>query len=149
TLKDAAEDGDPRCLLFVPMFEVRRLAPLLSKILLENGVEDEKKTLFVWEHLKDHLDRCVILISGSRIEIAPAALPLHRLSCVSGHARRVYLTATLPSSAEFVKTFGSLNPARVTPKGKSGEAQRLLVFPEGRKDADQRVSAKELIDSHK
>lgn len=148
-LKDAAEDGDPRCLLFVPMFETRRLGPTISKVLLENGVEDEKKTLFVWEHLKDHLDHCVILISGSRIEIAPAALPLHRLRCVSGEARRVYLTATLPSSAEFVKTFGSLNPARVSPKGKSGEAQRLIVFSEGHKDADQRVSAKELTASHK
>lgn len=148
-LKDAAEDGDPRCLLFLPMFEVRRLAPMLSKILLDNGVEDEKTTLFVWEHLKDHLDRCVILISGSRIEITAAALPLHRLRCLSGEGRRVYLTATLPSSAEFVKTFGSLNPARVSPKGKSGEAQRLLVFPDGHKDADQRASAKELIDSRK
>src|SRR5262249_28310155 len=56
---------------------------------------------------------------------------------------------TLPSSAEFVKTFGSLNPVRVSPKGKSGEAQRLIIFPEGRKDADQRVSTKALIASQK
>jgi hypothetical protein len=130
-LRDAADDGDPRCLLFVPMFEVRRLAPMLSKVLLDNGVENERKTLFVWEHLKDHLDRCVVLISGSRIEITPAALPLHRLRCLAGEARRVYLTATLPSSAEFVRTFGRVNPARVSPKGKSGEARRSgsLCFP--------------------
>lgn len=149
TLKDAAVEGDPRCLLFVPMFEVRRLAPMLSKLMLDNGVENDKKTLFAWEHLKDHLDRCVILISGSRVEIAPAALPLHRLRCLSGEARRVYLTATLPSSSEFVKTFGSFSPVRISPKGKSGEAQRLIVFPEGRKDADHRTSTKELIESHK
>jgi len=148
TFRDAI-DGDPRCLLFTPMFEVRRLAPLISATLLSTGVEDDRNTLFVWEHLKDHLDRCVILISGRRLEIAPAALPLHRLHCLSGDSRRVYLTATLPSSADFVKTFGNLKLERVSPKGKSGEAQRLMVFPDGDKDADQRVAAKELIASRK
>ncbi len=149
TLKDAAEDGDPRCLLFAPMFEVRRLAPVISTVLLNNGVAEERRTLFVWEHLKDHLDRCIILISGSRIEITPPALPLHRLRCLSGEARRVYLTATLPSSADFVRTFGNLSSTLVSPKGKSGEAQRLVVLPAGSKDGDQRVVTKELIASHK
>jgi len=148
SLRDAI-DGNPRSLLFVPMFEVRKLAPTIAKLLLDAKVDEEKETLFAWEHLKDHLDRCVILLSGSRVEITPAALPLHRLRCLGGGARRVYLTATLPSPAEFVKTFGVETPARVTPKGKSGEAQRLFIFPAGQKDGDHRTVAKQLISSRK
>jgi hypothetical protein len=147
-LRDAI-DGDPRFVLFVPMFETRRLAPTLANLLLEASVDEEKGTLFAWEHVKDHLDRCAILLSGSRVEITPAALPLHRLHCLTGGVRRVYLTATLPSPAEFVKTFGVERPVRIAPKGKSGEAQRLFIFPAGRKDDDHRAVTKQLIDSHK
>jgi hypothetical protein len=148
SLRDAI-DGDPRPLLFLPMFEARRLAPTIAKLLIDAKVDEEKKTLFAWEHIKDHLGRCVILLSGSRVEITPAALPLHRLRCLSGPARRVYLTATLPSPAEFVKTFGVEQPVRIDPKGKSGEAQRLFIFPAGRKDKDHRAVTKQIIDPRK
>lgn len=146
-LQDAI-DGDPRCLLLVPMFEVRRAAAELTNLLLKNDVSEKTDTLFAWEHIKDHLDRCVILISGSRIEITPSALPLHRLRSVSRTARRVYLTATLPAPAEFVKTFGIVQPKRISPKGKSGEAQRLFIFPNG-DDDEQRSDAQQLIDAQK
>ena len=63
--------------------------------------------------------------------------------------RRVYLTATLPSPAEFVKTFGVVQPVRVIPKGKSGEAQRLFIFPAGRKDDDHRAATKQLLGPRK
>jgi hypothetical protein len=148
TFEDVLQ-GDPRPLLFLPMFEVRRLAHELTKLLVDENVAEDKKTKFVWEHLKDHLDRCVILLSGSRVEISPAALPLHRLRCLGPSVRRVYLTATLPSLAEFVKTFGVTSPVRITPKGKSGEAQRLFVLPPGKDDKRQRAAAKKLIDAHK
>jgi len=146
---DDAMEGDPRAILFAPIFESRRLAAELAALLVANGVEDERHLLFPWEHVKDHLDRCVIVVSGTRLEIAPSALPLHRLSYLQGRSRRVYLTATLPSPVEFVKTFGVSLPSVIHPRGKSGEAQRLFVFADGENDDEQRVSVKALIADRK
>jgi hypothetical protein len=141
--------GDPRPLLYLPMFEVRRLAGELTRLLVDEGVDTERRTKFAWEHLKDHIERCVILVSGSRVEISPAALPLHQLRCLGKSVRRVYLTATLPSPAEFIKTFGVADHVRIVPKGKSGEAQRLFLLPSGVDNEQQRSSTKELVASRK
>jgi hypothetical protein len=146
--EDALE-GAPLALLFTPQFEVRRHAKAISKVLLENGVEEAKDTLFAWAHLKNHLEFCTCIISGSGIEITPPVLPLHVLPCFQNDVRRVYLTATLPSQVEFLRTFGVTNAKRVSPGGKSGEAQRLFLLMGGEDDESQRTSAETLIRNHK
>jgi hypothetical protein len=145
---DNAVSGNSQCLLFVPMYESKRIAPELRVLLLDNDVATDKATLFAWEHLKDHLDRCVILVGGTRLEIAPAVLPTHRAKVLVRAARRVYLTATLPSAAELVRTFGMVSSATIKPKGKSGEAQRLVLLPSG-DDDEHRATTKALIKSQK
>ena len=147
-LQDAF-DGDPRAVLFVPMFEVRRAAAELVRLMMDHGVAEDRDTLFAWEHLKDHIGRCVVVISGSRIEITPSALPIHRLHALRNEVRRVYMTATLPSPVEFVKTFGITEPTRIVPGGKSGEAQRLFVFPSGADDDVQQKNASSLVRTRK
>lgn len=142
-------DGDPRVLLFVPAFEMRKLAPKITSLLLANAVNEDKDLCFAWEHLKDHVDRCAVMASGSRIEITPVALPLHTLRAMSADVRRVYLTATLPSPDQFIRTFGAASPDRVSPSGKSGEAQRLFVFAPGETDDEQRGSSRELVKKRK
>jgi hypothetical protein len=91
----------------------------------------------------------MVLISGSGIEITPPALPLHRVSYFAKTVRRIYLTASLPSPAEFIRAFGVSDPYYVRPGGKSGAAQRLFLFLPGETDDDQRALALSLIDRHK
>lgn len=146
---ESAVEGEPNALLFLPMFEWRRCYKQVAKLLIEAGVETEKKWLFAWEHIQDHLDRCVLLVSGTCIEIAPPVLPLHRLPCLQAAGRRVYLTATVPSPAEFVKTFGIVPENIIKPKGKLGEAQRLFLLAEGDNNEEQREDAKETIEDLK
>jgi len=146
---DGVEAGEPNTLLYVPLFESRRLAGAISKLLRDAGCDEASPWLFPWAHIKDHLDRCVLLLSGSRLEIAPGALPLHRLPALQSTDRKVYLTATLPSPVEFVRTFGVYPEKIIRPGGKSGEAQRLFVYSEGDDDDEQVESGKELIEEYK
>jgi hypothetical protein len=146
---EEALQGFPLALLFVPMFEVKRQAQKVAKILVDNDVAETVATKFAWAHLKDHINICTILLSGAGIEITPPVLPLFTLPYFSPNVRRVYLTATLPSQIEFLRTFGIVEAKRVIPGGKSGEAQRLFLFVGGESDEDQRTAAAELIHSRK
>jgi hypothetical protein len=141
--------GDPIPLFFVPAFQVNRSAQKLSTLLVEGGVGEDKATLFAWEHLRDHIDRCVVLFSAKRIEIGPVMPPLESLPQLSQCPRVVYMTATLPSAVQFTRIFGPRKLQHIKPGGKSGEAQRLFVFAEGDTDEDQRKWAKALIKSKK
>ena len=141
--------GDPIPLLFVPSFEVNRRWQQLAKLLLDGGIGDERNTLFAWEHLMDRIDRCSIFISASRIEIAPAVPPINSLPQLAGCGRIIYMTATLPSPAQFARTFGEGTLNIIRPEGKSGEAQRLFIFAEGDTDEEQREWVKEFTRNHK
>jgi hypothetical protein len=142
-------DGRFTSVLFVPMFVVWEHADEFRKILLDLGIDRDEKTLFAWEHLKEHLNHCCLVIDGSSLEITPAVLPLSHLNYFQGGVRRVYLTATLPSQASFARTFGVAKPALIQPSGKSGDAQRLFVFIPGKDDEAQRNEAKSLVKGHK
>jgi hypothetical protein len=135
--------------LFVPMFIVWEHALQLRKTLIDVGVEADTKTKFAWEHLKEHLNHCAILVDGSGLEITPAVLPLSQLNYFQEGVRRIYLTATLPSQASFVRTFGVADPTIIQPSGKSGDAQRLFVFVPGEDDEEQRREAMVLVTHHK
>ncbi len=141
--------GDPMPLLFVPAFELNRKWQQLTKILVDGGIAQERSTLFAWEHLMDRIDRCCVLMSASRVEITPVVSPISALTQLSGCPRIIYMTATLPSPAQFARTFGPRASHVIRPGGKSGEAQRLLVFAPGETDDKQRDWVKELIRDHK
>ena len=135
--------------LFVPMFVVFKHGDQLRRILLDNGVDEAKKTLFDWERIKDHLSSCTVVIAANRIEITPAVLPLKQLPYFRDDRRRVYLTATLPSQATFARTFGISKPKIIQPGGKSGDAQRLFIFVDGKTDEVQREVATKLVQNKK
>ncbi len=146
---DEALDSNWMALLFVPMFEVRRHSDNIRRILLENSVEEAIETKFAWKHLKDRLSRCAVILSGSGIEITPPLLPLHTLPYFTDEIRRIYLTATLPSQVEFLRTFGIASIDPITPVGKLGEAQRQFLFLCGDTDEEQQRLALELIEDKK
>jgi len=145
---DEVVSGRNRDLLFVPLFESSKHANLIQEVLAKGKVGDATETKFAWAHLKDHLDRCVILINHDRLEIAPACPPTEHTVFFRKGIRRVYLTATLPSPIEFFRTFGVL-PDAIRPVGRLGEAQRVFLNAEGSNDEQQRQSAKQLLSDRK
>jgi len=141
--------GDWFALLFVPAFEVQANAVRLGKILLEHGVDKDAPTMFPWAYLKDRLARCAVFISGSGIEITPVLLPVSDLPFFGRNVRRVYLTATMPSEVEFIRTFGVGKVVPIAPSGKSGEAQRQFLFVRGEDDEERRQKALKLVEKQK
>lgn len=135
-------------LLFVPAFEVSTNASRIQGILVQHKIQSTNQA-FAWEYLKDQLRHCSILISGSGIEITPVLLPTPALSYLQSDVRRVYLTATTPSQVEFLRTFGVQKVERVTPGGKSGEAQRQFLFLPGSDDEERGKAALELVAKEK
>lgn len=138
-------EGRFTSVLFIPEFIVWEHANEFRKILLDLDVDKEPETLFVWEHLKEHLNHCCVVADSQSLQITPVILPLSQLNYFQESVRRVYLTATLPSQASFVRTFGITAPTIIQPSGKSGEAQRLFVFVSGKDDEEQREEAKSLV----
>lgn len=141
--------GDRLALLFVPMFEVRRQADVVRRVLSKSGMDTSAETAFPWDYVKDRLSRCTVILSGSSLQIAPPLLPVHTLRYFQDDVRRVYLTATLPTHVEFLRTFGIPQPKAIIPGGKSGEAQRLFLFLPGDTDDEQRQLALKLTDTRK
>ena len=146
-VRDVAE-GRSRSALYVPAFAVYERAVELRTILMDNGVT-EGRTKFAWEHIKDRLGVCSVLVGQGNVEIAPPVLPLWDVPAFRDAERRVYLTATAPTAPEFVRTFGVARPEVVRPGGRSGEAQRLFVFPPGDTDEEQREAARVLVADRK
>jgi hypothetical protein len=64
-------------LLFIPAFELNRQWQKLTQILVEEDVAENKATLFAWEHLRDRLNRCTVLISAPVLKFLP--YPFHSL----------------------------------------------------------------------
>lgn len=135
--------------LFIPMFIVWENVQELRMKLIEAGIDSDEQTLFAWEHLRDHLSHCTILADSNGLEITAAVIPLSQLNYFQEGVRRVYMTATLPSMASFVRTFGVATPTIVQPSGKSGEAQRLFVFVQGKDEQGQRNEAISMVKNHK
>ena len=146
---DDISKGRFTSVLFVPMFIIWEHAQQLRTTLFDSGIEADIKTKFAWEHLKEHLNHCTIVADGSGLEITPVVIPLSQLSYFKEGVRRIYLTATLPSRASFVRTFGIADPTIIQPSGKSGDAQRLFVFVPGEDDEEQRKEALALVERHK
>ncbi|MCG3177989.1 MAG: hypothetical protein BIFFINMI_00312 [Phycisphaerae bacterium] len=146
---EEALSGHGFSLLFVPMYEVKRQADVMRKLLADSGITEDEHLAYPWAHVKDSLNRCVVIISGMGIEITPPMLPLHTTPYFNPGVRRVYLTATLPSQVEFASTFGVTPGTCVAPGGKSGEAQRLFIFPAAEGDDEQHKEVCRLIQTEK
>ena len=142
-------NGDWVPLLFIPAFELNRQWQKLTQILVEENVTENKATLFAWEHLRDRLNRCAILISATAVEIAPVSLPLSTLGYFFPAPRRIYLTATMPSPFQFAQTFGVEKAHIIRPGGKSGDSQRLFIFAPGSTDEEQQQWVKNAVDTYK
>ena len=140
-------DGNPFQILYVPLFTSAQHQESLRGILEQAEVADDSLS-FPLAYLREHLRTCAVILAGDRIEISPPLLPVRSLRYFE-EARRVYLTATMPSSVEFIRLFGASHAKTIEPAGRLGAAQRLLIFSRGEDAAEQRKAAESLIAARK
>lgn len=146
---DALENGEARQVVFVPTFASYQKADEIRFQLRRCGVTADQNLLFAWEHLQQHLQHCAFTFGVSGLEITPPCIPHDSVPCFTSASHRIYLTATLPSQSSFYRAFGRRDAPTISPKGKSGDAQRLFIFAEGESDDDQREFASSLVKERK
>ncbi len=116
-------------LFLVPPFELQKQSSSLMNILTRAKLSENTDTTFSWEYLRDRIDLCCIIISGNAITITPPFIPVKSLHYFSNKTRRVYLSATLPSSDIFARTFGCVPDKIIAPVTSAGECERLIIIP--------------------
>jgi len=146
------ELNDQHChrLFLVPPFEIHRQFAELHRILRDADLTIPENTTFPWEHLKDKIDLCCILITGSAITITPPFIPVRTLTYFQASVRRVYLSATLSASDAFARTFGCIPDPIVAPSTTAGECERLVLIPSKADTSEKDIdSTKTLIENEK
>ena len=85
--------------------------------------------LFPYLYIKDHIKICAITVSRTQIEISPPFLPssvTHPFA--QDDMRRVYLSATLQTQAEFARAFGKRPDVMIAPETDAGNGERCILF---------------------
>jgi hypothetical protein len=140
---------DTGTVLLVPTFVSTSLHKDVEALLLGTDL-DSGPLGFPWQHLRDHLEQCLVLIDAGAVSITPWLPPVHRLRVFGKGVRRLYLSATVGADDEFHRTFGRVPSRRIMPGGRAGDTERLvLTAPENFSDADARDWASEALGERK
>lgn len=129
TRYDEVINTDTRWTLILPPFEVRKNFSRITHILKEANLHESVETCFAWEHLKDHLNHCVYILSAGAITITPAITPVRTLPYFQNQTRRIYLSATLDAEDGFTRTFGKSPEVIIAPETTAGACERLILIP--------------------
>lgn len=126
---EETKQGMAERVLFVPPFEVREQHVELVRNLSFGGLFDSIDTKFSWNHIKNSLDLCCVLITGTEVTITPPFVPVLTLPYFNDDIRRIYLSATLSTPDAFARTFGVVPSKVVAPTTTAGECERLVAIP--------------------
>ena len=99
----------------------------LLDIFRKHKVKDDNAFKFQYAWLEDHLNACAAIFSRGVFELSPPFLPSLALDFFEQKIKRVYLSATLESLAEFVRAFGRKPDVTVTPLNDAGNGERLVI----------------------
>lgn len=102
----------------------------LLKILQDFGVKSDLNMKYPYEWIKDNIDACAAIFSRGEFELSPPFLPSLAIDVFSRKARRVYLSATLQGSTDFIRAFGrNIKKENVISKTKdiAGNGERLII----------------------
>lgn len=124
----SALQGDHSKIVMAAPGGVQGCKDQLLNCLRRNDVEKDQDLKYSFKYLKDRIDRCAIFFGNGVCEITPPFLPSLRMDCLERPIRRVYLSATLTSKADFVRAYGRLPDISIEPKNDAGNGERLVLF---------------------
>lgn len=121
----------------------------LVEILRNHGVTDNRELKYAFEHIKDKLDRCLVLFGNGQCEITPPFLPALSLDCLERPIRRIYLSATLKYKSDFVRAYGRLPDEIISPHNDAGNGERLILSSSLFDEPPTQQTIKDLSAKHK
>ena len=100
----------------------------LLNILKKNNIENENDLKFPFQYFKHQSHAYMALFSYGKFELTPPFLPSLALDIFNKSERRVYLSATLQSQAEFIRAFGRKPKKEIKASNDiAGNGERLII----------------------
>ncbi len=99
---------------------------------LLSGLQENLNIKFAWRLIKDSLNECQCLVSGSHLEISPFVNPIEQFGTFSKADHRVLMSATTNDDSFFIKELGLnkdsiVNPLLYSKERWSGE--KMILIP--------------------
>ena len=121
----------------------------LLDVFRKHKIKDANSFKFTFAWLEDHINACTAIFSRGVFELSPPFLPSLALNYFDRPIKRIYLSATLESLADFIRAFGRKPDAIVTPANDAGNGERLVIGNANIKKGFGPQFAKRLIQAHK
>ncbi|MFO0845333.1 MAG: DEAD/DEAH box helicase family protein [Gemmataceae bacterium] len=128
------QNGDYDALLPVPYWAWSDRRDEVTAILADNKQDESIK--FAWPILKDMIDRCCCVVSGTGIEISPHVPPLAQFGSYHGAKKRIFMSATVTDDSFLVKGL-RLSAATIT---------NPIIYPKEKWFGEKMILIPSLID---
>lgn len=116
-------------IVLVPPMLALEVADTISSEISQIDLGKNQDLLFPYLYLKDHIKLCAITVSADCVEISPPFLPASTTHPFAQEdMRRVYLSATLQTQAEFARAFGRRPDIIIAPETDAGNGERCILF---------------------
>ena len=122
--------GEYDAILPVPYWSWKEKIREVTTILADN--RESNAVRFTWPLLKDNLEHCACVLSGSEVEISPTLPPLEMFGSYAKARHRIFMSATVANDAFLLKGFGMsegviTNPLIYDKETWSGE--KMILIP--------------------
>lgn len=124
-----------------PPTTANSIAGILDSYFSRVKALDDPTLFFPYEYMLMKWHACAIVCTRNAIEISPAFLPVRALREFSDKSiRRVYLSATLNSSSDFIRAYGRAPTRKIQPAVDAGNGERTILSATKFKDAEKTIS---------
>lgn len=142
------EDGARDQQMLVPFWAWHSKSIQVAQLFTQHRQDAAIK--FNWPLVRNHLDQCRCVISGTRVEITPKCLPIEAIPSFTEARRRIFLTATLADDSILVSDFNARPDTvinHLTPNVANDIGDRMILVPQeidpGLSEADLKSYLKE------
>lgn len=121
---------DPTAYMLVPYWTWLDNSQTIAQIMSEAKESDALN--FVWNFLKNCLEDCYCVVSGTHIEIGPRSLPTSQIPSFNNAAHRVFMSATIVDDSALIRDFGvkpAAAKAPLKPKTTGDIGERMIIAP--------------------
>jgi len=100
----------------------------VTSVLDKEIADADPQLYFPWLFLRDHLKHCACFVRNDMIEFTPPFLPTFILQAFAKDVKRIYLSATITTKADFTRVFGRAPQQTIAPNVDAGDGERLFLF---------------------
>ena len=125
------QNESANAILAVPYWDWLAKTDEVVEILSKYNKQQYDGVWFAWNLLKDNIENCIAIFSGTEIEISPYTLPIEEFGAFSGASHRVYMSATISNDSFFIRDLGLSKDVIENPLtfNKKWSGEKMVLIP--------------------